>query len=212
MDGSVAAKLGAILGLLGVIGNILGVAVLGPIPAAYRPSTIAEWARQTMAAPAAATLSGVAFTLGLVALAGWAVVLGLRLGTALAIASGGLIAVGALLNAAGTMAPAVVAWHLPRACASPEACVPAAVTLLGLSLSLDALFNLLLGLGMIGLAVAAAEVPMFVRIVLAIAGLASLPVSLQFYSDAAARVLVLAGPLWLLATLLTSWLLWRGRI
>jgi hypothetical protein len=212
MDSSVVAKLGAILGLLGVIGNIAGVAVLGPIPNAYRPSTIADWARQTMAAPVAATLSGTAFTLGLVALAGWAVILGLRIGTALAVVSGGLIAVGALLNAAGTMAPAVVAWHLPRACASPDDCVPAAVSMLGLSLTLDALFNLLLGLGLIGLAVTATEVPGFVRLVLAVAGLASLPVSLQFYSDAAARLLVFAGPLWLAGTLLTSWLLWRGRL
>lgn len=212
MDSGVMAKLGAVLGLLGVIGNILGVVVLGPIPAAYRPSTIADWARQTMAAPAAATLSAVAFTLGLVALSGWAIVLGLRVGTALAVASGGLIAAGALLNAAATMAPAVVALHLPRACTSPEGCLPAAVSMLGLSLSLDALFNLLLGIGLIGLAVAATEMPMYVRIALAIAGLASLPVSLQFYSDAAARMLLVAGPLWLAATVLTSWLLWRGRI
>jgi hypothetical protein len=110
------------------------------------------------------------------------------------------------------MAPAVVAWHLPRACASPGECLPAAVSLLGLSLSLDALFNLLLGLGLIGLAVAGAELPPVIRILLAVAGLASLPVSLQFYSDAAARMLAVAGPLWLLATILTSWLLWRGRI
>ncbi len=40
--------------------------------------------------------------------------------------------------------------------------------------------------------------------VLVVAGLASLPVSLQFYSDAAARMLVVAGPLWLFATLLTK--------
>jgi hypothetical protein len=212
MDSSVVAKLGAILGLLGVVGNILGVVVLGPIPAAYRPGTIAEWARQTMAAPMPATVSAVGFTLGLVALAGWAVILGLRIGSVGAIASGGVIAVGALLNAAGTMGPVVVAWHLPRACAWPEQCVPAAVSLLGLSLSLDALFNLLLGCGLIGLAVAGTEMPVYARVLVAIAGVASVPVSLQFYSDAAARMLVLAGPLWLAGAALTSWLMWRGRI
>jgi len=209
------ARLGAWCGLAGVAGNVIGVIALGPIPSAYRPGPITSWAREVFAAPQAASLSAVAFALGLAALAGWAIVVAHRVRTPAAWAAGGLIAVGAALNAAGTLAPLVVALHLPKACASIDVCLPAAVALLGFSLSLDALFNLWLGLGLIAMGwTVARERPTLKAgaILMIVAGAASLPVSLQVASDTAARWLVVAGPLWLSAILWTSLSLWRNRL
>lgn len=206
------ARAGALAGCVGILGNVVGVAVLGEIPAAYRPSTVVMWTEQVMASPWAATASGVAFTLGLVALAGWAVVLAWRLPSAAARAGGFTIAAGALLNAAGTMAPAVVAQHLAPACATFDGCVQAGAALLGLSLSLDAMFNVFLGLGLMCIAPALwrhVQTPRWLAWLAAVAGAASLPVGFQVVSDTGADLLAIAGPLWLAFVAITSVQLWR---
>ena len=122
------------------------------------------------------------------------------------------LAAGALLNAAGTLTPAVLVLHVAPACAD-GACLPVARALLGVTLSLDALFNLVFGAG---LALAAAALGRSERrpVVGALgvgAGLATIPVSLQIASDAAASWLAVAGPLWLAFVAATSLLLLRGR-
>jgi hypothetical protein len=128
--------------------------------------------------------------------------------------AGGTIAVGAALNAAGTLAPAVLALHVAPACASAD-CLPAGLALLGTSLSLDALFNLLLGGGLIVFGFTLwtnARAPRWLALLVGVAGLAAVPVSLQIVSDAAANWLRVAGPLWLVAIATTSVRLWRGRL
>ena len=205
-------RFGAVCGALGVAGNVLGVAFLVDVPGAYRLGGLDAWAAGTAAQPAASVASAVSFTIGLVALAGWADALGRRVRRPLARAGAAAMALGALFNAAGTLSPAVLALHVAPACAG-EACLPAARALLGLTLSLDALFNLLFGAGLV--AVAASLARRERRPVLGVlgvaAGLATLPVSLQFALDAASNVLAVAGPLWLAFVLATSLLLWRGR-
>ena len=204
-------RVGAVCGLVGIAGNVLGVAVLYDIPSAYRPGTLASWTREVMAEPDAASVSAVAFTIGLLALAGWGWTLGSRLGTAASRAAGAAIGVGAVLNAAGTPAPLVVARHLGPACGSGDECLAAGIAILGLSLSLDALFNLLLGGGLVGLSSAlwrqkASARPLAVLGVAA--GVLSIAVSPQVVSDAAARLLAVAGPLWLAFVAWTSIRLW----
>jgi hypothetical protein len=207
---------GAICGIIGAAGNVLGVVVLTHIPSAYRPGSLPAWAREIMAAPGEAAASGVAFTLGLLALAGWALILGSRLGTPGARTAGAIIAIGATLDAAFTPAAVVVGWHLGPACrAASTDCLPASVALLGMSLSLDALFNLALGLGLILIAPALwrrAGAPRWLAVLSCAAGAASLPVSFQVYSDTAAKLLGLAAPLWLLTVLASSVLLYRDRV
>ena len=215
MDRRVMNRVGALAGLAGVAGNIVGVATLGDIPSAYRPGTIAAWAREVLAAPDAAAASAIGFTLGLIALAGWALIFAARLETPLARTAGVLIAIGALFDAAGTPAQLVVGTYLGPACGSGADCLRAAIGLLGMSLAFDALFNLLLGIGLVLFAGA-----MWNRLtsmrwlapLLLVAGIASIPVSLQVTSDAAARLLIVAGPLWLVAIAASSVLLWRGRL
>jgi hypothetical protein len=207
-------RIGAVAGFVGVIGNVIGVAVLGEIPTAYRPSTVALWVDQVTAAPAAATVSALGFTIGLIALAGWALIAARHLGSARATAAGFLIGVGAVLNAAGTLAPAVVAHHLGPTCGASTDCTAAGAALLGMSLSLDALFNLLLGVGLLLFAAAMwrGERPRWLALLSAAAGLASVPVSLQIVSDAGADLLAVAGPLWLAFITISSVQLWRGRL
>jgi hypothetical protein len=203
MERRVLNRFGSIAGIVGVIGNVLGVVVLGDISSAYRPDEVATWTGQVLHAPAAATASGVAFTLGVIALAGWALVMGARLAT--------VVAAGAMLNAAGTLAPLVVVHLLAPACGETEACHAASMALLGGSLALDALFNLLLGIGLmlIGRAMFIAAWPSWLAWLTTVAGIASIPVSLQVVSPLGADLLAIAGPLWLTAILVISIRLWR---
>jgi hypothetical protein len=201
---------GAILGLLGVAGNVLGVVLLRDVPGAYRPGSLDAWAAGSLAHPAAAAWSAVAFTLGLVALAGWALSLGRDFGPGPARAAVWSMVAGSLLNAAGTLAPAVLVLHVAPG-ASAEAIRPTARALLGLTLSLDGLFNLLFGMGLAvaAAAVARAERPAggglgWLGCLGVAAGLATAPVALQIVSDGAAAWLAVAGPLWLAYVLARS--------
>ena len=201
---------GAVCGAIGIVGNVLGVAFLFDVPGAYRVGSLDAWAGGTAAHPAASVASAVAFTIGLVALAGWADALAGRVRSPLMRRGAALMAIGALFNAAGTLAPAVLALHVAPACAG-EACLPVARALLGLTLSLDALFNLLFGAGLVAAAAALsrAERRPLLGLLGVAAGAATLPVSLQFALDAASSLLAVAGPLWLAFVAATSVLLWR---
>jgi hypothetical protein len=205
-----ADRLGAACGAVGIAGNVLGVVFLADVPGAYRPGSIERWIAGSLAHPEATVASAVSFTLGLVALAGWARALGERLGDPLGRAGAAAMVTGSLANALGTLTPAVLVLHVAPGCAG-EACAPVARALLGITLSLDALFNLVFGAGLV--LAAAALVRGAARPVLGglgvLAGLATIPVSLQIASDAAAAWLVVAGPLWLAFVAATSLVLAR---
>lgn len=212
MPTRVPDRLAAALGLVGFAGNVAGVAFLADVPVAYRPTDLDGWAALSSAHPAATLASAVSFVVGLLALAGWALSLGRRSDGDAGRLGAGTIAVGAVLNAAGCVAPIVLVRHVLPGCTA-GACTGAARALLGTTLTLDALFNLLLGVGLLALA------PSLwrggnraVAVLGAVAGLASLPVAGQPFSEAAARLLAVAGPLWLAFVAWTSALLWRGRI
>jgi hypothetical protein len=203
---------GALLGVLGVAGNVVGVAALGGVEGAYKPGGLGAWAESALAHPGPSVVSAVAFTVGLLALAGWALALGRRLAGPWAPLATAAMATGAVVNAAGTLAPAVLVLHVAPAC-DGASCAPVARALLGLTLSLDALFNLAFGAGL-ALAGAclwrAARRPALGALGLA-AGLATVPVAGQLAWQAAANWLVVAGPLWLAFVLWTSALLWSGH-
>jgi hypothetical protein len=203
-------RTGALLGLAAVAGNVLGVAFLADVPAAYRPAQLDPWVAGSLAHPRATAASAVAFVLGLLALAGWARAAGRAVGGRLARAGGGVAAAGALLNAAGCVTPLVLALHVGPGCAG-DACAVAGRALLGVTLSLDALFNLLLGVGLLllGGALSSRGRPVLAALG-AVAGLLSLPVAGQVAFERAASLLALAAPLWLAFILATSALLWRG--
>jgi hypothetical protein len=200
-----------VAGVAGVAGNVLGVAFLVDMPGAYKPGGLDAWAAATLAQPSAAVASAVAFVLGLVALAWWARAMGRRAGGVPGRAGGAAMALGAILNAAGCVAPLVLALHVAPACVA-GGCSPVARALLGLTLTLDALFNLLFGAGLAAAALALArrERRPVLGVLGLVAGLFTVAVCLQFVSDAAARWLAVAGPLWLAWVLAGSALLWRG--
>ncbi len=133
---------------MAVAGNVGGVLFLADVPVAYRPTDIDGWAALSAAHPSATVASALFFILGLLALAGWATGLGRRAATPSARFGGTTIAAGAMLNAAGCVAPLVLVAHVVPRCGE-AACAPVARALLGLTLSLDALFNLLLGIGLL---------------------------------------------------------------
>jgi hypothetical protein len=185
------------------------VAFLWNVPVAYRPTDIDRWAALSMAHPLATVASAVSFILGLVALAGWAAGLGRQVGTPWARFGASSIAAGALFNAVGCVTPLVLVSHVLPGCDGP-ACAPVARGLLGVTLSLDALFNLLLGIGLLAMggALWGARVRALATLGL-VAGLASIPVAGQPFSETAAKLLGIAGPLWLVFVLWSSARLWR---
>jgi hypothetical protein len=184
----------ALAGWLGALLNVVAVGLIRHAGHAYRAGDLTAWHAELLAAPDAALASGWCFTLGLVLLAGF----GLGLPDAVEsrrpgwlVLGGRLFALGALLDAAGTLAPAVAALQFPVAGDG------AARALLGLSLGLDAAFNVCLGVGLLFMAVALDRFPPWLRGLGALAGAASLPLGGQLHLDAAADWLKLSGPLWL---------------
>jgi len=185
----------------GILGNVLGVAFLWNVPSPYRPGDVPAWLAGARAQPVETVLSSASFVVGLVLLAVFAALVlaserPARPGPFLA--GWALVALGAVLNAAGCVTPAVAVRFLP---APPDA-AGAAVgqALLAVTLHLDAFFNLALGAGLVLANAAAGKAsgwPAWLRILGIAAGLASLPVGLQFWADPFAKLLALSGPLWL---------------
>ena len=185
----------ALAGLLGVRLNVLAVGALRPIPHTYRPGDVPAWLAETLAHPGHTTFSAWAFTIGLVCLAAFGGGLAFACRTSWATVGAGLFGFGALLDAAGTMGP-VAALHVDSA---------TGLGLLWMSLLLDSAFNGLLGLGLICFALGVPRAwPRGLKILGVVAGIASLPVALQFHSDDFARLLAVAGPLWL------AWVIWAS--
>jgi len=158
-----------------------------------------------VANPGHSAVSAWSFTLGLVLLAAFAAGLARACAAAhrpWALVGAGLLGGGALLNAAGTMAPVAV----------PHLSADAGEALLWMTLLLDAAFNGLLGLGLLAFAAAQSPAdgwPRWLRGLGALAGVASLPVALQAHSDSFARLLAVSGPLWVAWVLATCLALWR---
>lgn len=189
------------LGLTAVLGNALGVAFLWNVPSPYRPGDVPAWLAGSQAQPLLTVASAWSFVIGLVALAAFMWLL-VRSAAPRARSPGwfhagaALVAGGALLNAAGCFGPAVAVRFLPPG----EAGQAIGVALLAFSLHLDASFNLVLGVGLLALNLAAGDGPgwpRWLRGLGVVAGLASLPVALQFWSDPFAKLLAISGPLWL---------------
>ena len=196
-----------VAGWIGILGNLLAVALLAGQPAAYRLGGLDDWARQIGEHPAAAAASAIAFTLGLIALGIWALELGAQLGGRLARASALIVAIGALFDALGTVTPLVLAVHVREVAGEPARGVARA--LLGFTLSLDSLFNLCLGVGLLGLGLGwAMSERSRLKGLAIVAGLISLPVGAQALVDDAARLLPIAALFWLSfvgATALKKW-------
>ena len=202
------ARGAAVLGLIAFLGNLLGVVVLGDIPQAYKPGKLETWVADSLAHPDAAIASAVYFTFGVLVMVPFGIALTRLVRgplSGLAVLGGAFIATGALMNGSATMAPFVVIEHLGGVAANDPAFQAVAFALLGWTLTMDAVFNALLGVGMILAGIAMWRDSGFGRVAGGwgvIAGLATLPVVLQPVSYAAAQWLVIAGPLWVL------WLLW----
>jgi hypothetical protein len=195
---------------VGILLNIAAVVLLQGQPHCYKPGDLSAWASEALAAPDATLWAAWAFTLGLLSLGCVGPLLARAEGDearrpALLELGGLLLLGGAWLDAAGTMAPAVAVRFL----ATPGAEAPFRA-LLGLSLALDAVFNVSLGLALLLIAGGlSGRWPGWLRGLGALAGLCSLPLAGQLVSDRAAWMLAVSGPLWLVFFAVLSVKLWR---
>jgi hypothetical protein len=188
------------LGLVAVLGNVLGVAFLHGIPGAYRLAGLDAWLRAVPEQRWSTAASAISFVVGLLAMAHWASYFRSLSRSAVARLGAELISTTALFNAAGCITPLVLAFHVGGV---DQASLATGRALLGITLTLDALFNLGLAVGLILLALGGAALGSMRGWMLA-AGLASLPVAAQAVWDPAADLLLLAGPLWLWVVTRTS--------
>ena len=179
-------------GLLAVAGNLLGVLFLHAMPSAYRLARLGEWELAVRAQPASTLASAVSFSVGLVALGAWVGELGRVAGTGAARFGASVAGLGALLNAAGSLLPIV-----------PALGPGTGTSLLRASLTIDALFNLGLGVGLLCIAWQLRNAT-GVRLLALAAGALSVPVAGQALWDGAASLLYVAAPLWLALILVTS--------
>lgn len=182
-----------VAGLAGVALNLAAVVAVQPMPHAYTPGGLDAWVAEATAAPTATFVAASCFVLGLIALAAFA--MGLSRRAPMVVFAGG-----ALLDAAGCVFP-------PASLGSP---LEVSRVAFRASLYLDSAFNACIGIALVGFAFMQPG-PKWLRALCFVAGLASLPVALQFQYDAAAWFLRIAGPLWLAWVVATSVLLLRGR-
>ena len=203
------ARGAAVLGVIAVLGNLLGVLVLGDIPEAYKPGQLESWLNDSLAHPGDAINSAIYFTLGVLLMVPFAVALMKLVRGPLAgfaVLGAAFIAAGALINGSATMAPFVIIEQLQGAVAPEDPAFRAtAFALLAWTVTMDAVFNALLGAGMILAGVAMWCDSGFGRIAGGwgvVAGVATLPVMFQPVSYGAAEWLAVAAPLWAL------WILW----
>ena len=112
------------------------------------------------------------------------------------VAGASLVAIGAILNTAGSFAPAAARLFDP---AEPAGAATARA-LLAVSIYADAAFNLALAFGLVAINVSLLRdgaVPVWFAALGIVAGVASLPVAGQAVSDTLARGILISGPLWL---------------
>ena len=144
--GASRRRTAGLAGLVAFGGNVLGVLALKDVPAAYRLGRLDAWVREVQAAPVATAVSALCFGAGLLGLAVWVRELGAEQGTARARRGADVAAAAALVNAAGSLVPIGVAFGNGSCGAG---CHALARSLLRLSLSVDAIFNLGLGVGLV---------------------------------------------------------------
>lgn len=210
---STPARIAGACGLLSVALNVAGVLPLGELHAAYKPGRLLEWYAQIQEHTTATALSALAFSLGVLLLPLFAPGLRALAPRSPLLGPGAiLLTLGGLINGVGSLCPLVVGWQLVPTCPAREACAPAASALLGLALTTDALFNLLLGLSLV-LCGSALYAGGHRRLGLAgaLAGALTLPVAAQVRWVAGADWLAVAGPCWLLWIAAASVALLRAR-
>ena len=200
------ATIGGRFGLVAVALNILGIVTLKDVVTPYQIGGLDNWIASIPNHAGASSLSALSFVFAVLTMIPYAWALqhrdgrpGIRLGAL-------SIAIGALMNAVACLVPFVVATHVLPSCSSPEACLPIARGMLGYAITMDGLFNALLGSGLLAIGITWLKDPERRKpaIVGLLAGLFTLPVALQPISDACQQLLVVGGPLWLLFITMTS--------
>ena len=193
----------SICGFIAILGNIGAVAILWQMPSAYKLSKLNEWVDATRTQSFETVVSSIMFCIGLLALAELSSALGRVANDAKSELGARLLSKTARINAAGTLTPLVFVYHVVDGSGSDAV----GQALLGITLSLDALFNLGLAVGLLLFAFSTG-LSRPLRYLAGIAGIASLPVSAQAIWGPAAYFLAIAAPFWLGLIAITSGQWW----
>ena len=194
-------------GLAAVVFNAFGVLFVMGVENAYRPGTLDRWMYNAIQHDEATTWSAGCFAVGAMLLLPWVVGMARALGP-YSWPGASMVAGAALLNALGSVFPAVVVHQLPH---GEDAL---GQTLLGLTLVIDSGFNLIFGAGLLLLGLAMARdrhFPMWLAVFGIVAGLPTMGAFSEAWSVTGSNVVALAGPLWLIWVAVASLHLTRMR-
>ncbi len=209
--------LASIFGILAVLLNVAAIGCLGEFSAAYQPGQMDNWMEEMVAHPLGAAASAWLFEVGVLCLIPFALGVrrSLRGSRELAGVASSLIVAGALMNAAACLAPFIVTRQVAGAAvAGDSSALLVGRVLLEWAISMDALFNLLFGFGLVLAGIAMWSSPQYgspLSVLGVVAGLNTMVVVFQVDFPAAAHWLIVAGPLWLAWILGTSYRLIRPR-
>jgi hypothetical protein len=196
------------MGLVAVVANITAVVLLSQkITSAYRIEELCAWNEQVIAAPGFSDGASILFIIGVLALIPYAWGHQKLLPSSKSADLGFLsVTLGAILNALGCTFPLYVTRHLGASHIEAKLWLERALVL-------DAAFNLFFGVGLLLFAKAGIQSGRWRRlhILCLVAGFFTVPVSLQFMTDTAARLLAVAGPLWLASVTAFSVILMKKR-
>lgn len=198
-------RIAAVAGMSAVVFNLLGVFSVSEIAEAYQPGLIDRWYFAALQHELSVSWSAWCFTLAAMSLVPWVAGMACSIGP-YAWPGAALIAMAAVLNATASLLPFVVVTHVPHG----EAAL--GETLLGITLTMDALFYLIFGLGLVLLNVGMARAvrfPMWLSGWGLVAGVLCVGVVGRAGSPAAANFVYVAAPFWMLWVAVASGVLFR---
>lgn len=198
-------RIAAVAGMLAVFFNVLGVVFVSEIAEAYQPELIDRWYFAALQHEFSVSWSAWCFTLAVLCLVPWVAGMARSIGP-YSWPGAAMIAMGAGLNATASLLPFVVVTHVPH---GEDAL---GETLLGITITIDALFYLIFGVGLVLLNVGmarAVQFPMWLSGWGLVAGILCVGVVGRAWSPAAANFVYVAAPFWMLWVALASGVLFR---
>jgi hypothetical protein len=180
-----------ITGLFAVALIVIAVIALRPFTSPYAPDDVPGWLVSAIDFPIRTAVSAFALTFGFICLAVFSLGFAFLDRTTPALLASAFITFGSILNATATGAP-LIALNTDS---------PTGHALLRTTLLLNSIFNVCLGVGLIGAFFTQRSHWRFLALT---AGILSLPLLFQWLSPAVSNFQFISGPCWLAWVLVTS--------
>ena len=147
-------RIAAVAGIVAMVFNWTGAMFVSEIAEAYQPGLVDRWYFTALEHESSVSWGAWCLTLAVMLLVPWAVGMARTIGP-YSWPGAAMVAMGAMLNATASLLPFVVVTHVPHGQAA------LGETLLGMTLTMDAVFYLVFGVGLVLLNVSMARAVQF---------------------------------------------------